>query len=65
MISLNTGIVADYPMEWVYSCLDWAREKNRTARYGAIGLSGVLTAINNMERRDDFVRRWQKEEHAR
>jgi uncharacterized membrane protein YuzA (DUF378 family) len=65
MISLNTGIVADYPMEWVYNCIDWAGEKNRTAGYGMIGLAGVLAIINNMERRDDFVRRWQKEEHAR
>jgi hypothetical protein len=61
MVSLATGIVAEFPTEWVDFCLRWAEEKNTRAGYGCVGLMPLLSLINNQERRDDFVRKWLRE----
>lgn len=59
---LGTGIVAEYPEEWVKNCFDWAEEKNRKAGYPMIGLKALRNLIMNSDRKNDFVRRWKIKE---
>lgn len=62
LVPLGSGIVAEYPEEWVKECLDWAEEKNRRAGYPEIGLKALRTAIMNRDRKNDFIRRWKQKE---
>lgn len=64
IVPLGTGIVAEYPEEWVENCLRWAEDKNTRARYPAIGLGAIRSLLMNTDKRDDFIRSWmRKEEH--
>lgn len=57
MVSLESGVVGRYPMEWVYAVLAWVAVRAR----GAKALRGFLNSLEDQEWRNDFVRKWQQE----
>jgi hypothetical protein len=52
-VSLDTGIVSDYPSEWIEECCQVAEKMRKEKKF--IQLKGLITLINNKERRDKFV----------
>jgi hypothetical protein len=44
----------EMPEEWVKNCLQWFKNKNKK---GFIPLKGLLTLINNEDRKSDFIRK--------
>jgi len=58
MMSLKTGITVEYPSEWVRECCLIA-ERMRNNRQ-MIQLKGLLTLINNTERKKEFLEHWQE-----
>jgi hypothetical protein len=57
----SSPTAADYPTEWVVNCFQWAKDMNKRAGYGVIGLTQLLALLNNGDKRDEFIRRWNKE----
>ena len=51
-----------YPVEWIEAIVAWVATKN-TKRRGTIKFTSALSAIMNVERRDEFVEKWMY--HAR
>jgi hypothetical protein len=55
MMSLATGLISDFPTEWVESCLAWAKKKN--ARAPVIGESELLSLVSNRDKKSDWLRK--------
>jgi hypothetical protein len=58
MVSLESGLDAVYPTEWVMSVLDWYRQHGRR---GWTALKSFLNSLHNTQWRDDFVVEWRKD----
>jgi len=63
MMSLTTGVVCEYPTEWVRECCHIA-EKMRDSKK-MIQLKGLLTLINNTERKKEFLETWSENPRVR
>jgi len=61
LMSLESGLAAVYPTEWVMSVLEWQAKQHRR---GWTALRGLLNSLNNFQWRDDFVAKWKKEHHT-
>lgn len=57
MLPLSTNMVSKYPTEWVDNCIDWVIAKYRQGKY--IGMKGLLSLINNQDRKTEFITKWQ------
>jgi hypothetical protein len=61
LVSLESGLVARYPTEWVIAVLHWfmcKRLKGHTA------LRGFLNSLEDTDWRDRYVREWQAAHHT-
>lgn len=50
---LSSGLESEYPLEWIYECIDWAIQKNETRKI--INFSKLLKAIENKDRKARFL----------
>jgi len=57
-LSLASGLISVYPLEWVDNCIEWASRKRRTGT--PIMLMALLNLINDQERRVSFVAEWKR-----
>jgi hypothetical protein len=58
MVSLESGLDAIYPTEWVMEVLKWYRDHQRR---GWAGLRAFLRSMGDVQWRDDFVAKWRAE----
>jgi len=53
-LSVTPGAV--WPEEWVEQCVDWFEKSNRT---GYVSLKGLITLLENVDARIEFVQKWK------
>lgn len=58
-VSLDTGIVSMYPLEWIENIFRWAEKKNRIQT--VIVFPAMISAIKNKADIVDFVAKYRKE----
>lgn len=57
-VSLTSGKISKYSLEWIIACIDWAQNLNK--RRVKITLPKLLKAIKNEAARDEFLVKWQR-----
>jgi hypothetical protein len=62
MVSLESGLEAVYPSEWVMAVLEWYKAHQRM---GWMALRAFLNSLHNTQWRDDFVAQWKKDHQAK
>jgi hypothetical protein len=58
--SLRGGLVQAYPTEWIDNCLEWVRTHRANGEW--ISLKGVVSLLNNADRKANFLARWSMEQ---
>jgi len=58
MMPLSSTLISEYPTEWVEAMISWASKTNRMVR--KVDLPGILNAINNADKKEEFIRIWAK-----
>lgn len=56
MIPLSIAPGAVWPEEWVEQCVDWFEKRNKA---GYIPLKGLLTLLEDVDARTEFVQKWK------
>ena len=58
-MSLDSGVVSEYPTEWIEFCCEWAESKR--AKGSIVQLKGLVTFINRKEARQEFIDDFKEE----
>lgn len=63
-LSLQSGVVSNYPIEWIDNCCSWTarvRKDYVLKKPGGkfIALQGLISLINNKDRCKEFVTKWR------
>jgi hypothetical protein len=57
LVSLESGLDAVYPTEWVMSVLQWYKDHGRI---GWTALKAFLNSLHDIQWRDEFIAQWRK-----
>jgi hypothetical protein len=58
-MSLDSGVVSKYPLEWIETICEWGRSKR--AKGSPLPLKALVTAIMNEDRKQEFLVKHEKE----
>ena len=61
-ISLGSGVVAKYPLEWVEQCIEFCQKLWREGK--PMSLENLLKYINNVDKMNDYVAKWANRNHV-